>query len=53
MDEADKQFKWVCGKCGACFEESDLGMLEVRQQTHKCEDSKVMKSKPQEVKCNT
>ena len=36
MDEADRTFKWVCEKCGVCFEETDLGMLEVKQQTHKC-----------------
>jgi len=43
MDDADKQFKWVCGKCGACLEETDLGMLEVRRQTHKCMGGKVTK----------
>lgn len=53
MDEADRTFKWVCGKCGVCLEESDLGMLEVRQQRHKCEEKGVVKSKPKEVKCNT
>ena len=47
MDEADQQFKWVCGKCGACFEESDLGMLQVRQQTHICKVDKDVTPKPQ------
>ena len=35
-DEADKTFKWTCEKCGARFEETDFGMLEVRRQKHKC-----------------
>ena len=40
MDDADKQYKWVCEKCGTLIEETDLGMLEVRRQTHKCENGK-------------
>jgi len=40
MDDADRLFKRVCPKCGHCFEATDIAMLEVSMQTHKCEGSK-------------
>ena len=43
MDEADKTFKWACNKCGSKLEETDLGMLEVRRQRHKCKEPIVAK----------
>lgn len=36
-NEVDRMYKWICPKCGEEIEETDMGQLEVRMQTHRCD----------------
>ena len=35
-DELNRMYTWICPDCGQRHEETDIGQLEVRIQTHKC-----------------